>query len=387
MIKLYPPQQCDVIFKNLLKDLMKENGNGAIIKKISETFGDYFIYSLNFEDKNNDDFRVYRFVPEHPKLKKDPNDISNYSYNPTPRRGRANLENNPVFYCSFEPLTAIEETKKLGTENYYISTWRIKKRFDAFLLIYDTSARTDFLSEKINNKLTTQLKSMGKKADWYKYQQKKITDLFTYEGDKFYNISSAIAHNLLYSSRKQGINVPVIIYPSVSKNHTEYNFAIHPTFVNNPDLFELVSVVKCKMKHTNNGLSCDIFSKAIITESKLKWGNINADITDIDYTNIKIAGTKSSPWTKCYVRNLKIKYHNNYYSVQEFLTRYANKWFNMAEGPFNINGMDIYNSEIEYYLDRNLFITSNSEISIVNKQDIVQQAIYLNAKISVNFKN
>ncbi len=386
MMKFRSKQHCDELFANLLIELENVNDHIATFTMISGTFGDHFALSTSFGGSGKEDFLVYRVSRQYLGLEEKLDDPASFSYNPHPNLGRANLKNKPVFYCSFSARTAIDEVKENKDEVLYISTWKINGKIvtDAFSLLYDSVDRTDFLREKVNQRIENEFPK--KQADLLKYMQQKITDLFTYKGDKYYNISSAIAHKLLYNIREQGIAIPLLIYPSVSKKSIEYNFAMHPSFVNDPNCFRLVSVIKCNLAVSEeNKLAGDILSKAVLRNKKLKWVNIHTKIKEFDFQNIKLSSDKDDNWIQVDAGKIKVQFNKTEYCLKDYLS--TNYIDNLTfDENIDLNEFDIFDSSTEYIQKRNLIIEFDSNFRIMNNEYNHLKYAILNILIGIEFK-
>jgi hypothetical protein len=167
--------------------------------------------------------------------------ISEYSYPPNhfvKTAQRANIPYHPVFYCSDNPATAIQETYKDEDKAndktvYYMSEWTVKDDQDVKVcpFIFDNVADTNpyrNLSEINKTKLFEQMKEQTedeKKGTWEVL--KFLSNLFTYENT--YVVSSYLAYINLYAPHE--FRPDVFIYPSFQTQKTTVNFAFHPNAV------------------------------------------------------------------------------------------------------------------------------------------------------------
>ena len=246
----YSPKEVDRRFNKLLNELKSEKDVTRINKQIAQLFGGFSLFTIEFNFEK-DGLKIYRVTKEYPSLKDKKHLPSSFLNPPLDKTnlGRANLEKHPVFYGSIFPHTAIEESNLSVGETFYLSEWilPLNTKVRAFVLAFDSKERKGFLDYYIDDALNKMLSNSSEdEKHWFKYTQKKIIDLFTYEGSQYYNISSAIAHQYLYLYRDKIVETPIIMYPSVTKTGDEYNFAIHPDFVSNEEKFRLVSVLKCQ---------------------------------------------------------------------------------------------------------------------------------------------
>lgn len=120
---------------------------------------------------------------------------------------------------------------------------------------------------------------------------------------------------------------------------------------NNPDLFELVSVVKFNIEQTQNGLERDILSKALPKDKKLIWGYTNIEIQKINYKKSELAIDGNVNWIKANAKKVKIQFNNNEYFLKDYLDQNINNLIQPDE-IIKWNEFDIYNSEIQYIQEK-----------------------------------
>ena len=85
----------------------------------------------------------------------------------------------------------------------------------------------------------------------------KLNYLFLIEGQEYYNLTSCIAHQILYNLRVDiDYTIDLLLYPSVLLNQNELNFAIHPRLVDS-EFMNIKEVYKFKLKEKkeDDGLS------------------------------------------------------------------------------------------------------------------------------------
>jgi len=167
--------------------------------------------------------------------------ISEYSYPPNhyvKTVQRANIPYHPVFYCSDNPSTAIQETIKDDEKAnekavYYMSEWTTRDEQDIRVCpyIFDNVAETNpyrRLSEINKIKLFEQMAEHTEDEKNGMFEILKfLSNLFTYENT--YVVSSYLAYINLYAPHN--FRPDIFIYPSVQTNKTTVNFAIHPNAV------------------------------------------------------------------------------------------------------------------------------------------------------------
>jgi hypothetical protein len=117
---------------------------------------------------------------------------------------------------------------------------------------------------------------------------KKMGDLFTLE-DKYYHITSAYAHEVLFDARRKGAHIAMIMYPSVACNHNGINLAIHPSFVDGK-LMSLNKVIKLKITRIDeSSIEVSVMEKGNPKEnSTIEWKKPTISIETIHYEEINM---------------------------------------------------------------------------------------------------
>lgn len=266
------PDEFEKKYENLLEQLIFETEYKVIIRKVFSLFGTHPIFSLQFPDKFIK-FPVFRVIKEYNEF--DMFNVDCYSY-PRPKnktvRNRANISENPVFYCATDPKLAIEESKVLDTEIVFLSKWNLNLENERYFpFFYETRNRRSTISNMMNDSISEMTKNWDEEPkSLYLNKLKKFTDLFTYNGDKFYNISSAIAHKCLFEIGHLSKD-SILLYPSVSKRGNKFNFAIKPEFVDNISKCNLTSIAKVQL----SGRKMNIISQAIIIDNDIYWDDFS----------------------------------------------------------------------------------------------------------------
>jgi hypothetical protein len=350
----FAPEEVDKRFDQILNELRDEKDVTKINKRIANLSGGFQLYATEFNFEGESFLRIYRVTKNYPNLEESIHLPSSF-LNPPPegtKLGRANLKNHPVFYGAIAPKTAIEESDLNSDETFYLSEWvfPLNTKVRAFVLTYDSKKRDGFFNQTLDKSINIMLGNLSEEQiQWFKYRQKRIIDLFTFEGSQYYNISSAMAHNYLYLLRDKIVETPMIVYPSVTKTGNEYNFAIHPSFVKNEERFRLVSVLKCKCEESEEGTI--IYEKGINNDNKISWGKLQVKFgkADIDEFNFFDSGTgmtstlyskehifvfENSEMTMYDYLDNFIKNHLSKYIEQEMKINF--KLFNVFEPKTNI---------------------------------------------------
>lgn len=245
-------------FKEIVETLTSSMGYKNLIKQFHKILHNRVTPLIKF-DNDSPEFTIYRITTVYENF--NPNNPDCYSYNPNPtENGRAHRAGYPVFYGALDPISAISEMKgRLDNgELFYISRWKIKFKTDISihsLLINSNTINDEHVLNQATNSLHTKLKEMvkdipAKYKEGYIYAIQKMGDLFTNPKDTLYHITSSYSYELLYEAKSKGLNVPIIVYPSVENNQNGVNWAIHPTFVDSNNM-RLQDVFQLSIKENN----------------------------------------------------------------------------------------------------------------------------------------
>ena len=234
----------------------------------------------------------------------DRNNPNSYSYNPNPKKnGRAHLIDFPVFYGSINPFTAFTEMKDSLEINeiFYMSRWKLKFKSDTrvhTLIINSETTNSKHILNPVIKRIHESLKGMVKNIpnefkEGYIYAIEKMGDLFTTQGDVNYHITSAYSHDVLYEARNKGINIPILLYPSVENSLNSINWAIHPSIVDSDnmkihDVFEL-SLKENNSKNQKADVSVTIHKKGMLIDNdKITWKIPHFSTFKIDFNKLNI---------------------------------------------------------------------------------------------------
>lgn len=253
-------------------------------------------------DAESDEFTVYRITKTWKNF--DRNNPNSYSYNPNPKKnGRAHLIDFPVFYGSINPFTAFTEMKDSLEINeiFYMSRWKLKFKSDTrvhTLIINSETTNSKHILNPVIKRIHESLKGMVKNIpnefkEGYIYAIEKMGDLFTTQGDVNYHITSAYSHDVLYEARNKGINIPILLYPSVENSLNSINWAIHPSIVDSDnmkihDVFEL-SLKENNSKNQKADVSVTIHKKGMLIDNdKITWKIPHFSTFKIDFNKLNI---------------------------------------------------------------------------------------------------
>lgn len=162
--------------------------------------------------------------------------------NKVTKYGRANLIGQSVFYCTTNPITALNEIKPKIGDLVTTSTWRQKEN-DYFLKIIPIFKITS-LNTITHNELSVRFKLGYENAlqQYPKEVAEQIDELLKFISEGFakdvdynnnydYALSAYYANKILYDFEKGMIDA--LIYPSVADKLEFSNLAIKPDIVEN----------------------------------------------------------------------------------------------------------------------------------------------------------
>lgn len=291
--------------------------------------------------KDSPELVLYRVTPNY--INFNPEVKSCFSYNPEPTEiGRAHIVGNPVFYGSFDPLSAILEMKgKIkNNESFFISKWKIKFTKTTFIQTFIINSNTikkknvissiaekhsEGLHEIIKNDLIQNINKEG-----VTHAVEKMGNLFATIGSDFYHITSAYCHDLLYSDK---IDIPIIEFPAIENDQKSVNWAIHPRFVDSEQM-ELDEVYEVSIQENNKDGIRLSFNKKGVFEKELfsHWEYIYFSNLLIDYNTVqiitcdnqKISGLEAAD-LKMEGENEKVKHWLSNITTQEFFQNWLFK--------------------------------------------------------------
>jgi hypothetical protein len=288
--------------RQIAKDLPPEE----IIRQIQNKFSLGIILGSSLKRENLEMFKFYRARAVDPGESIDETSISQFYYNPTPKLGRANLEGQPVFYASADKNTPFHELKNQILPQktiVYLSVWSISGQPDTvymrnlFLGIPEGKDRSyaSIMASGISAKYEQTFSEMsGDLRENFIYGQKKYNEIFTTEGNDYYHVSSAIAYNTLISALKQGVDLPILSYPSVAKEKDSVNFAIRKDFADK--YLRLDEVHKVVVKQLNdNSVTFYPISRGLVKNGRVEWKDYDIKITKVHYDLAQITHDPTEP--------------------------------------------------------------------------------------------
>lgn len=276
-------------FENILTLCTPEKSPSEISQIIHKQTINRFVFGQNLT-KNIPNLELHRVtIPTFKGFNE--SKISSFSYPPkeVSKRGRANLENHPVFYCSLSQKTATMEMKDLlskGVE-FYISQWTLNFENPIFLhsLMYNSDTMNESgirfsLAESVEEKISdfnTHLKGLPTKFNnSIVHMQKSFGNLFALSTEEYYHITSSYAHEILYNFGSRFSSTPIIMYPSVIHSEEGINFAIPTNAVDN-GFITPKSILKCRYigKDKLGEIKATLLAKGEVNGGKIQWTQIN----------------------------------------------------------------------------------------------------------------
>ena len=269
------------------------NFSQEILDIIARIYGEIPFYTQMTQNDPGKSMVFYRARKANEILNQ--NIISEYSFPPTvfcKKPLRANLPFHPVFYATNNAVTAIFETiqdKNFEGQLLAVSRW-IMKDTDPFFI-------APFLFSNLSNKhpwakLVFDYKTKGlldagvskEKMEQTAYLLEELTKIFYNDSD--YKISASIAHNLLYSTRRE-INCDVFIYPSIQASGENVNFAVHPNFVINRLFIDKIYIIELGgFNPRSKSLNLRLHAIGKLNNNRLiLWQN--GDFNEDDYNEYK----------------------------------------------------------------------------------------------------
>jgi hypothetical protein len=332
----FSKETVDKQFDQIQKELNPSMDYKVLIKEFHKILHNRVLSTLIYDSKS-EEFTIFRITK--PWKKFDFNNPNSYSYNPNPQEiGRAHRKGFPVFYGSIDPFTAFSEMKdsiKIN-DKFYMSRWKLKFKSDTnvhSLIINSSTKNSEHVLNSVIKRPYVGLKNMVKNIpnefkEGYIYAIEKMGDLFTTKGISNYHITSAYCHEILYEAKSKGINIPILLYPSVENSLNSINWAIHPTIVDSEemkiqDVFEL-SLKENNSKNKKGDVSVLIHKKGILDHnSSINWEiphftkfKISYDKLNIrTYNNQIIKGKTAS----------KLKVNDTEFTIKELIENNINR--------------------------------------------------------------
>lgn len=188
------------------------------------------------------------------------------------RLGRANLPQQPVFYCSANPAATFFELNLQPAETVVVSTWVINNWIKIFPLGYTVEAFKELCS---NRRCPHIIPDWVRHKNELKPGNKRIMDFF----DKMFmacqnkkenfKLSAVIAEQFLITDLECGL-----VYPTVAMRANAENFALTPELVDNQLKLESVQWFRIdRIENFSYTVSRLNFAKSFTPEGRINWLN------------------------------------------------------------------------------------------------------------------
>jgi hypothetical protein len=164
--------------------------------------------------------------------------IDHFSYNPSPKIGRCNLENEALLYTALESKTAIQEMIRedhIGN-NIWLSLWLPKKPIRCLVFLFDPSEIKDEYTKQMHQGIvdSIQLKDLNFEENLPLYQW--VSNQFLSED---YSFSSQLCHELFKAHDIDGI-----LYPSYAGKSHGLNLVLTKKFADTQLYFQDILSLK-----------------------------------------------------------------------------------------------------------------------------------------------
>lgn len=200
--------------------------------------------------------------------------IDHFSYNPSPRIGRCNKENEPLFYTSLESRTAVQEMirEELVGNNIWLSLWLPKKPMRCLVFLFDPSEIEDDYTKKMHHDIVDNLKiadpDFEEKLPLYQWVSSQFLS-------KDYSFSSELCHELFKAH-----NIDGILYPSYAGKSHGLNLVLTKDFADNQLYFQDILSLKIHEWKFPQESKYMILGESLIQENgDIKWLSYNYDTT------------------------------------------------------------------------------------------------------------
>jgi hypothetical protein len=171
-----------------------------------------------------------------------PRKTQDLSYNPnSASMERANKKGYPVFYCSETAPTTIKEMGLEYNNIAFLGVWDILGVDEKKPLIISPFGKIeaeinglDAIRTALNEAFENDINHHGEEiAQYLRLPREKFNEAFIEKSKSKYNLTSWLAHKIIYEYREENPTNPIhgIMYPSIANNHVAFNYALHPSFV------------------------------------------------------------------------------------------------------------------------------------------------------------
>lgn len=213
-----------------------ETKDSLIIRESIKTSGIIEIMNHVVEKDNN--IPLFRVRNQNTRESFPCSNIADFSYNPSPKIGRCNVENEAYLYTGLESKTVIQEMireEHVGN-NIWLSLWLPRKAIRCLVFIFDPSEITDDYTKHIHQTLVESLKlkdsNFKENLPLFQWVSKKFL------GDDYY-FSSELCRELFIAHDIDGI-----LYPSYAGKSHGLNLVLTKDFADNNLCFQDILSLK-----------------------------------------------------------------------------------------------------------------------------------------------
>lgn len=294
-------EEYDKVFEEI-ENLSDQLPPEEILSQIQKRVSLAVIWGMPLERKVLETFPMHRIRVEKPDETIDETNPKSFYYPPNPKRGRANVEGQHVFYASGDnhtPFHELAEDIKIGESIVYYSQWGMKDCPEevfmrTFFMGIEKGEEEDYASIMaggLNEKVEEWLQIFEENPrELVRYCQERYNGLFRIKGKEFHHLSSAIAHDTFVSALCQGVNIPILTYPAVSKDNRAVNFAIRKDFADKHiylKQLDKVRVTKIEDEH----VGFEVIGRGYPKNGKVEWHHFNIKPT-LDYEGVWVCFDK-----------------------------------------------------------------------------------------------
>ena len=185
--------------------------------------------------------------------------------------GRAHLKEQPVFYCANSKATALFESRPIQGEILFLSKWKVTSdRNTSIQYLFPETLPEKNPFHSFSLKRSKEIEIMS--ANYGRDKEQQLEMITRFMGNAFvkeekpYCLTSWIGNEILFGNNKADI----LAYPSISRQLSDINFAIPPSFVN--DYLQIDKVYKIiVVGRTHENIKCNIIALADNSNGNLFW--------------------------------------------------------------------------------------------------------------------
>lgn len=220
----------------MLEKAIKTNDSNCINKSIKDSG---IIEMLSYVVEKDCHTPLFRVRPMYTKDEYSCSNVSNFSYNPTPKEeGRCNLTNDAVLYTALESRTAVQEMVKSDQagSNIWLSIWLPKRPIKCLVFLFDSSEIEDEYTKEMHQQIVDSLRRNDPHFEDHLPLYQWISSQFLAEN---YIFSSQLCFELFKTYDIDGI-----LYPSYAGRTHGLNLALKKEFADTQLCLKVVLSLK-----------------------------------------------------------------------------------------------------------------------------------------------